>query len=597
LSDLRLPRRPKTAAEACDRVVSPVELALPFAMNQEGQAPERSKEEVSKGPSWLARAKSAIAQPWSRESDDKHKGTVGFWTRVYEKVEGTGKLAEHLFHIVIAVALIVLAIYVSYQVWNEKLEIQEVQVPKELEEAGYGPAIMADRIKTEIRSISKAVHTPDQPFFQLTSDDIAPDFEIPEAKLPVKSLVSVVRRWVGRAETQISGHIVRTGEHYEVTIRVQDEPELIEHHTATFHVPASDVHQAIARSAEAIIAFTDPLSLGRYYARTGDTRGAAELSRLIETSARCPLKRHQAVAAALTGIALTEALLDSAPCESPLSCYATPDAAFAAAEKLDSSIALIEVNAGIGSYAYSATDLLRINQSAAERNSQLQKSGVPFLNIAEVYQRQENYQKEIQYCQWAADAPSAEKETKARALERWAEALASQGVALQKSGKASQGKAKFDEARAKFQKSIEAMELGDSYLRWSTVLAHWNDSAGSSAANLQACQAKAPAVQGCLAYAFDLLRDGAAAGRTQALQLAARALRMRPSDPAVLLQVGQIEDQIGHLAEAEADYEAARQLSPTSARKSQAHKLLYDVLLRDGKPREAARLGVPVGGW
>jgi tetratricopeptide (TPR) repeat protein len=490
--------------------------------------------------------------------------------RVRTFVDECGKLAENLFHIAIVLAVLMLVGYVATQAWKDSVEVEEFSVPKELEEAGYGPAVVAERVKQELQSIAQAVPEIDGPRFLLPSEDTTPDFEVPEMKLPVRSIVSFLRTLLGKTQTRIEGNIVKDGDNFWVTIRVRDKPELLAYHTKSFKVSGSDLRPLIRLSAETAMTFSDPFTMGKYFADQGDYYNAGKLASVIEASSTCSLPFHQAIGADLFGIALQNGILEPGR-------YPDPKTAYDRARKLYPGIGLIEVNAGLWSYAYASSETIKLNMDASSR---FKKLGLADLNIAQEYGRQQNYDQEIEYCRKARSAKSADKGTQARALASWAEALANKGD--------------LTGAQSKLQEAATISELGTIYLSWGDILSKRGDEDGASSMYEKACNARVPAVEGCFLRTAGLLTTGTP---DQLFVLCRRAMMIKPGDSNVVLQIGAIEEHFGHDSHAEADYRAAMWLSPTEAKRNEPHKALYDLLIRRGMKREAAILGAPQESW
>jgi hypothetical protein len=281
---------------------------------------------------------------------------------------------------------------------------------------------------------------------------------------------------------------------------------------------------------------------------------------------------HQAIGADLAGIALERGILEPEP-----SRYTDPETAYNRARELYPGIGLIEVNAGVQSFAYWNPKTIEINQGASSR---FKKLGIPYLNIAQAYGRQRKFDEEIDYCRKAQTAPAADKMTQARALTYWAEALANKGD--------------LSGAQSKYQEATGIYQLGSIYMSWGDLLAKKPDAAAASSMYEKACQASVPTVEGCFLRASDLLKTGTP---LQLFVLCKRAMTNKPGDSNVLLQIGAIEEHVGHDSHAEADYRAAMLISPTEAKSNDAHKSLYDLLMRQGRRREAAILGVLEEGW
>lgn len=90
----------------------------------------------------------------------------------------------------------VVGIGVVQELFNDNPVLEIVNVPKEFQDRGYTPDVVARRIKDKIAEIDKAVKgIQRQPYpFELAAYSPLPDLEIPEAKVSLKTAIFFVRR-------------------------------------------------------------------------------------------------------------------------------------------------------------------------------------------------------------------------------------------------------------------------------------------------------------------------------------------------------------------------------------------------------------------
>jgi len=115
-----------------------------------------------------------------------------------------------LKRVALALVVVPLLLYVFREVRRDALVIDPFSVPKQYEEAGLTPEVIANRIGNSLRKIeadAKTVMKKDN-LESLRDEGSTPDVEIPGTKLGLKTLVDITRAVLGVYPKHVSGDIV-----------------------------------------------------------------------------------------------------------------------------------------------------------------------------------------------------------------------------------------------------------------------------------------------------------------------------------------------------------------------------------------------------
>jgi len=169
-----------------------------------------------------------------------------------------------LFTILLSVVLIVLVGALVYALWRElrrsTIVLDPLEVPRELAERGYTPAVVTERLLNAIHTI-QSVATTQKPRRGHVASALEADIQIPVGRLSIKSVARYFRQLLDLSDAQVAGEITRDGDALTLQLRRRDGART----TIARERTATDVGSLIGVGAEEVVRLTDPYVLASYY--------------------------------------------------------------------------------------------------------------------------------------------------------------------------------------------------------------------------------------------------------------------------------------------------------------------------------------------
>jgi tetratricopeptide (TPR) repeat protein len=172
------------------------------------------------------------------------------------------------------VAFIVLGLplvfYIYREITRDVLIVDPIAVPKQLEEAGLTPQVMANRLGDKLQEIEKSTNTSvKKDVLGAGEQELAvPEIEIPGTKLGLRSVVEVGRSIFGRHPKHIGGDIVLsenvsgvTTENDPVVVTAYFVQEQIGRQSLSDKINSGDVPDLVQRLAELALRQVNPYVL------------------------------------------------------------------------------------------------------------------------------------------------------------------------------------------------------------------------------------------------------------------------------------------------------------------------------------------------
>jgi len=184
------------------------------------------------------------------------------------------------FQLVLRLLILIVGVSVIQEICNDSPVLEVLNLPREFQDQGYTPDVVARRIKDRITEIDKAEegnarHRP----FELAADSPLPDLQLPEANVSLKTAILFVRQLLHFSPDRITVDVTldlptddknpssnttgskRLDTQLRVVVRrfpgnqVAPTPEPI---------TATNLEQTLSPLAQAVMAETDPYVLGVY---------------------------------------------------------------------------------------------------------------------------------------------------------------------------------------------------------------------------------------------------------------------------------------------------------------------------------------------
>ena len=169
-----------------------------------------------------------------------------------------------VFTILLSIALIALIAALVYALWRElrrnTIVLDPLEVPRELAERGYTPAVVTERLLNAIHTIQSVAST-QKPRRGHIASALQADIQIPVGQLSVKSFARYFRQLFDLPDSHVAGEITRDGDSFTLQLRRRDGLRMELARTRS----ASDVGPLIAGGAEEVVRMTDPYVLASYY--------------------------------------------------------------------------------------------------------------------------------------------------------------------------------------------------------------------------------------------------------------------------------------------------------------------------------------------
>jgi tetratricopeptide (TPR) repeat protein len=189
-----------------------------------------------------------------------------------------------LKRIALSIFILPLLFYMYREVTHDALIIDSFSVPKQFEETGFTPEVVANRIGNALRQIEAEAQT------QMKKDNLAslhdegstPDVEIPGTKLGLKTLVEIARDVFAIYPKHVSGDIVvltaespSAGPRATVTVYLTQGRD--RSRAMSLIANPNDIDSMAKQTAEMILAQVNPYILAVHRYDHGEVDKAAEL--------------------------------------------------------------------------------------------------------------------------------------------------------------------------------------------------------------------------------------------------------------------------------------------------------------------------------
>jgi len=169
-----------------------------------------------------------------------------------------------IFTILLSLALIALLGALVYALWRElrrsTIVLDPLEVPRELAERGYTPAVVTERLLDAIHTIQN-VATTQKPRRGHVASALQADIRIPVGQLSVKSFARYFRQLFDRPDLGLAGEITRDGDVLTLQLRSRDGARITQARPRI----AIDVPPLVTAGAEEAVRLTDPYVLASYY--------------------------------------------------------------------------------------------------------------------------------------------------------------------------------------------------------------------------------------------------------------------------------------------------------------------------------------------
>ena len=176
------------------------------------------------------------------------------------------RIAENagaLFSIVVSLTLVVvvLALVVAFvkEVRQDAVYLDPIDVPRELAERGYTPAVVTDRLLDGIRAIQGGANTT-KPRLGIDAATAQVDIQAPGGQLSMKSVVRYVHHLLDLPETHLTGEITRDGNELQILLRSREKRDV---RLGTIR-SANEVGPLLKLGAEEAVKLVDPYVLAAY---------------------------------------------------------------------------------------------------------------------------------------------------------------------------------------------------------------------------------------------------------------------------------------------------------------------------------------------
>jgi tetratricopeptide (TPR) repeat protein len=169
-----------------------------------------------------------------------------------------------VFTILLSLALIALLGALVYALWRElrrsTIVLDPLEVPRELAERGYTPAVVTERLLDAIHTIQSVAST-QKPRRGHVASALQADIQIPVGQLSIKSFARYFRQLFDRPDQRLAGEITRDGDAFTLQLRQRDGTRIAQGRPRA----AADVAPLVAAGAEEAVRLTDPYVLASYY--------------------------------------------------------------------------------------------------------------------------------------------------------------------------------------------------------------------------------------------------------------------------------------------------------------------------------------------
>jgi tetratricopeptide (TPR) repeat protein len=290
-------------------MIEPVPSAAPVVLRPAGSNGDAGKPEPSDRPggpkTWACRGRRGAST------------LLGLWRRL-PSIEDARKFVVNT--LMIAAAALALVVIVKTAL-KPATVIDAIGVPKELEERGYTPAVVAQRLIDEIAQIGATASSlkDHATFSSLPFENKVPKIDLPVAGMSLATFVAQFRELVGITDTRISGEVIaerasnagagekdglKSPSMLSLRLRILD--------SGTFHAgePAAKLDLLLRPAALQMVERFDPYIAASYYYVIDDFDNAQRMvQRLLDTG----VEEERRLAVNLSGlIALSQKRFDDA---------------------------------------------------------------------------------------------------------------------------------------------------------------------------------------------------------------------------------------------------------------------------------------------
>ncbi len=190
--------------------------------------------------------------------------------RLAERLENVRSLTISSLFILLVVSL---AGAVAWELFQSKLLIEPIRVPKELSDKGYTPEVIAQRLLDEIVVIHSKPGIGDEAMIsiamapaknQLRNVTLAfaeTDIELPGAGLSLKSAIRYARSVVGLSEPRFGGEITRQDKNLLLRLRMSGGRRAV---LGPIRLTQADLDKLLSQGAQEMMKLIDPIVLASY---------------------------------------------------------------------------------------------------------------------------------------------------------------------------------------------------------------------------------------------------------------------------------------------------------------------------------------------
>jgi tetratricopeptide (TPR) repeat protein len=191
---------------------------------------------------------------------------------------------------------------------NDALILEPFSVPKQLEENGITPEVVAKRVGVAMSKIEIDAQTRMKKDNLTSLHDEGPDVEMPGTRLSLKTLVEITRNILGTYQTHISGDIVaqattETSKSPQVTVTVYITKGKNRISAGWLVANSNDFDSLARETAEMILQQVNPFILAVHRYDHGEVGKAVELAQAMVANDNED-RREKSAAATLLGIVL-----------------------------------------------------------------------------------------------------------------------------------------------------------------------------------------------------------------------------------------------------------------------------------------------------
>ena len=157
------------------------------------------------------------------------------------------------------------------------IEVQRIDVPSELADAGYTPQVVAQHLIDRARKIQSNAGTTAEGSSFVGNWSLA-DFLIPTTGISMRSVAAYLRRDIlGLQDILISGEIVYREPHYRLFLRING----LRVHPSCLTAADGEIDETLQGGAEMVLCAADPYILASYYYEKNDLVRVTELIEFI----------------------------------------------------------------------------------------------------------------------------------------------------------------------------------------------------------------------------------------------------------------------------------------------------------------------------